>query len=123
MTPAIIIVLVMAAFVIARLFRSTKMWWKLLFAIMTGLLVGMLSKGLTGSKHPVKPVTELISTINNADPLMCMQSLVATVTEGTTVCQSGVAGHIIKDEVLFDALISKHTGTNGRNPPAIQNDS
>lgn len=123
MTPAIIGLLTVA-FILARLFRSTGMWWKLVFAIMAGLLVGILSKGITTSdndKH--NTLTELVSTMSNNESLLCMQSLVATVTEGTTDCLTGVAGYIVKDEELFDALTNNSTFTNGRDSPEIEDDS
>lgn len=123
MTPAIIGLLTVA-FILARLFRSTGMWWKLVFAIMAGLLVGILSKGITTSdndKH--NTLTELVSTMSNNESLLCMQSLVATVTEGTTDCLTGVAGYVVKDEELFDALTNNSTFTNGRDSPEIEDDS
>lgn len=121
---AAIIPLLFVAFILARLFRSTGMWWKLVFAIMAGLLVGILSKGITISdndKH--NTLTELVSTMSNNESLLCMQSLVATVTEGTTNCLTGVAGYIVKDEELFDALTNNSTFTNGRDSPEIEDDS
>lgn len=124
MTPAVILLLLFSAFIAARLFRSTGMWWKLVFAIMAGLLVGILSKGITTSdndKH--NTLTELVSTMSNNESLLCMQSLVATVTEGTTDCLTGVAGYIVKDEELFDALTKSNTFTNGRDSPEIEDDS
>lgn len=123
MTPAIILVLLLCAFIIARVMRSTKMWWRLLFAIMAGLLVGMLSKGLTESKDSANLLTELISSMDNNSITMDMQSLVATVTEGTTDCLSGVASYPIVKEELFDALVNVAYGTNGRDSPLIWNDS
>lgn len=123
MTPAIIGLLTVA-FILARLFRSTGMWWKLVFAIMAGLLVGILSKGITTSdndKH--NTLTELVSTMSNNESLLCMQSLVATVTEGTTDCLTGVAGYVVKDEELFDALTNNSTFTNRRDSPEIEDDS
>ena len=84
MTPAIIGLLTVA-FILARLFRSTGMWWKLVFAIMAGLLVGILSKEVVKSDNDkTTSLTSLVSTMSNDDALTCMQSLVATVTEGTT---------------------------------------
>lgn len=124
MTPAIIIVLLTVAFILARLFRSTGMWWKLVFAITAGLLVGILSKEVVKSDNDkTTSLTSLVSTMSNDDALTCMQSLVATVTEGTTVRLTGVAGYIIKDEELFDALTKSNTFTNGRDSPEIEDDS
>lgn len=123
MTPAIIIVLLTVAFILARLFRSTGMWWKLVFAIMAGLLVGILSKEVVKSDNDkTTSLTSLVSTMSN-DALTCMQSLVATVTEGTTIRLTGVAGYIVKDEELFDALTKSNTFTNGRDSPEIEDDS
>ena len=68
-------------------------------------------------------LTELVSTMSNNESLLCMQSLVATVTEGTTDCLTGVAGYVVKDEELFDALTNNSTFTNGRDSPEIEDDS
>ena len=79
MTPAVILLLLFSAFIAARLFRSTGMWWKLVFAIMAGLLVGILSKGITTSdndKH--NTLTELVSTMSNNESLLCMHCLLYT---------------------------------------------
>lgn len=116
---AMIIMLLIVAFCAARYFRSTSMWWKLVFAITAGLLVGILSKEVRLSNNNDKQtsLTELVSTVNNNESLACMQSLVATVTEGTTIRQTGVAGNIVKDKELFDALTNKNTFTNGRDSP------
>lgn len=124
MEPAIVILLLIAAFVLARVFRSTKMWWSLVFAILAGLLVGILSKGITGpKKDSVKALTEVVSTANSNESSLCTQSLVATVTEGTTDCLSGVASYTNEDEELFDVLTMVNTGINGRDSPAIEDDS
>ena len=123
MTPAIIGLLTVA-FILARLFRSTGMWWKLVFAIMAGLLVGILSKEVVKSDNDkTTSITSLVSTMSNDDALTCMQSLVATVTEGTTNCLSGVVSNMSELKVkLSDALIS-NIYTNGRDSPAIEDDS
>ena len=124
MTAAWIIVLLIVAFVCTRIFRSTKMWWIFMSAIMAGLLVGILSKEVVKSDNDkTTSITSLVSTMSNDDALTCMQSLVATVTEGTTVRLTGVAGYIVKDEELFDALTKSNTFTNGRDSPEIEDDS
>lgn len=120
---AVIILLLIVAFVLARAFRSTGMWWKLVFAITAGLLVGILSKGISNSGNEINTLTELVSTVDDSELLACMQSLVATVTEGTTICHTGVAGNITNDEELFDALTDNNTFTNGRDSPEIEDDS
>lgn len=113
-----IIMLILSAFVISRMFRSTDMWWKLLFALVAGLLVGILSRGLAESKKDLaKASIELISPMNNETSTAYMQSLIATVTEGTIVCQSGVASYTNVDKPLFDALIKVDNHTNGRDSP------
>ena len=124
MTAAWIIVLLIVAFVCTRIFRSTKMWWIFMSAIMAGLLVGILSKEVVKSDNDkTTSLTSLVSTMSNDDALTCMQSLVATVTEGTTIRLTGVAGYIVKDEELFDALAKSNTFTNGRDSPEIEDDS
>lgn len=122
MTHAVIVVLLFAAFVLARVFRSTSMWWKLVFAMMAGLLVGILSKDIAFDNQ-TDDSTELVSTVNNSNFLDSMQSLVGTVTEGTTICQTGVAGNLAKKQKLFDALAIIDTFTRTRDQPEYINDS
>ena len=122
MTAAWIIVLLIVAFVCTRIFRSTKMWWIFMSAILAGLLVGMLSKEAV--KHLVKnettaSITQLINTVDNTD-LNCTLPVVL-VTETTS--QSGVVSYISSPSVvLSDALVSNHT-TKGRDSPAYEDDS
>ena len=114
-----IIVLLVVAFVFARGFRSDKMWWIYISCIVAGLLVGMLSKEVivrSGMNKKDTSITQLINTVDDYSSA-CTQSLVCTVTEGTTVRLTGVAGYIVKDEELFDALTKNNTFTNGRDSP------
>ena len=120
-----IIVLLLVAFVFARGFRSDKMWWIYISCIVAGLLVGMLSKEVivrSGMNKQDTSITQLINTVDDYSSA-CTQSLVCTVTEGTTVRLTGVAGYIVKDEELFDALTKNNTFTNGRDSPEIEDDS
>ena len=120
-----IIVLLLVAFVFARGFRSDKMWWIYISCIVAGLLVGMLSKEVivrSGTNKQDTSITQLINTVDDYSSA-CTQSLVCTVTEGTTVRLTGVAGYIVKDEELFDALTKNNTFTNGRDSPEIEDDS
>ena len=120
-----IIVLLLVAFVFARGFRSDKMWWIYISCIVAGLLVGMLSKEVivrSGMNKKDTSITQLINTVDDYSSA-CTQSLVCTVTEGTTVRLTGVAGYIVKDEELFDALTKNNTFTNGRDSPEIEDDS
>ena len=120
-----IIVLLLVAFVFARGFRSDKMWWIYISCIVAGLLVGMLSKEVIETSKKVNHTTSITQLVNTVDDFnsTCTQSLVCTVTEGTTVRLTGVAGYIVKDEELFDALTKNNTFTNGRDSPEIEDDS
>ena len=120
-----IIVLLLVAFVFARGFRSDKMWWIYISCIVAGLLVGMLSKEVIETSKKVNHTTSITQLVNTVDDFnsTCTQSLVCTVTEGTTVRLTGVAGYIVKDEGLFDALTKNNTFTNGRDSPEIEDDS
>lgn len=120
-----IIVLLLVAFVFARGFRSGKMWWIYISCIVAGLLVGMLSKEVivrSGMNKKDTSITQLINTVDDYSSA-CTQSLVCTVTEGTTNCLSGVVSNMSELKVkLSDALIS-NIYTNGRDSPAIEDDS
>jgi hypothetical protein len=120
-----IIVLLIVAFVLARNFRSDKMWWIYISCIIAGLLVGMLSKEVIETSKKVNHTTSITQLVNTVDDFnsTCTQSLVCTVTEGTTDCLSGVVSNMSELKVkLSDALIS-NIYTNGRDSPAIEDDS
>lgn len=120
-----IIVLLLVAFVFARGFRSDKMWWIYISCIITGLLVGMLSKEVivrSGMNKQDTSITQLINTVDDFN-YACTQSLVRTVTEGTTNRLSGVVSNMSELKLkLSDALVS-NTCANGRDSPAIEDDS
>ncbi|UVX68465.1 MAG: hypothetical protein [Bacteriophage sp.] len=120
-----IIVLLIVAFVLARNFRSDKMWWIYISCIIAGLLVGMLSKEVIETSKKVNHTTSITQLVNTVDDFnsTCTQSLVCTVTEGTTDCLSGVVSNMTELKLkLSDALIS-NIYTNGRDSPAIEDDS
>lgn len=120
-----IIVLLLVAFVFARGFRSDKMWWIYISCIIAGLLVGMLSKEVIETSKKVNHTTSITQLVNTVDDYSsaCTQSLVCTVTEGTTNCLSGVVSNMSELKVkLSDALIS-NIYTNERDSPAIEDDS
>ena len=120
-----IIVLLSVAFVFARGFRSDKMWWIYISCIVAGLLVGMLSKEVivrSGMNKQDTSITQLINTVDDFN-YACTQSLVRTVIEGTTNRLSGVVSNMSELKLkLSDALIS-NTCANGRDSPAIEDDS
>lgn len=120
-----IIVLLSVAFVFARGFRSDKMWWIYISCIVAGLLVGMLSKEVivrSGMNKQDTSITQLINTVDDFN-YACTQSLVRTVTEGTTNRLSGVVSNMSELKLkLSDALIS-NTCANERDSPAIEDDS
>lgn len=123
MTSAWIIVLLFAAFISARLFRSTKMWGILMSAIVAGLLVGLLSREAANSfKKTTASISQLVNTVND-ESAACMQSLVVAVTEGPTDCPSGVAGYKANfRDTSLDAL-TVNKAAKGRDSPGIEDDS
>lgn len=120
MTAAWIIVLLLVAFVLSRVFRSTKIWWRFISAIMAGLLVGLLSKEVVKSTNEdnATTLTQLVNTVNE-ESVACMQNSIELVVEDPTI--TVVAGYIAKP-YSFDALTST-TATNGRDSPVIEDDS
>ena len=85
----------------------------------------MVSKEIivrSGMNKQDTSITQLINTVDDYSSA-CTQSLVCTVTEGTTNCLSGVVSNMSELKVkLSDALIS-NIYTNGRDSPAIEDDS
>lgn len=122
MSATWILVLLLLGAILARAMRSTKMWWILLFAIMAGLLVGMLSKEATNhitKSNKVASITELISSVDSTDVECTLP--IALVTEA--MCLSGVVSYVLyPSEILSNELINDYT-TNGRNSPAYEDDS
>ena len=122
MSAASILIVLLVAFVIARLYRSTKLWWIFISTVLAGLLVGMLSKEVMDNKS-VTSETQLISVTENVD-LGCMQSLVVFAESNATTCLTGVAGNIPKyTENLRDITLISNTVANGRDSPDIEDDS
>lgn len=122
MSATSILIVLLVAFVIARLYRSTKLWWIFISTILAGLLVGMLSKEMVDSKSTTSE-TQLISVTENVN-LGCMQSLVVFAESNATTCLTGVAGNIPKyTENLRDITLISNTVANGRDSPNIEDDS
>lgn len=120
-----IIVLLLVAFVFARGFHSDKMWWIYISCIVAGLLVGMLSKEVivrSGMNKQDTSITQLINTVDDYSSA-CTQSLVCTVTEGTTNCLSGVVSNMSELKVKLSGALISNIYTNGRDSPAIEDDS
>lgn len=113
---ACILILLLVAFCAAKLFRSTKMWWTLISAIMFGLLIGIMGKEAVNGKTFAATETQTISTVDDEHGTD-MQSLVFVVTENNTIASQGlqVISVPVRD-TLSDALICLYH-TNGRNPP------
>ena len=122
---ACIILLVLAAFIASRLLKSTKMWWTLMFAMLAGLLVGVLSKEVVNSSKKNKETTSITQVVNTNDnelEITGTQSLVATVTEGTTVANLGLrVTNVISNEL--SKVITNNFISNNRASPEIINDS
>lgn len=122
MSAASILIVLLVAFVIARLYRSTRLWWIFISTILAGLLVGMLSKEMVDSKSTTSE-TQLISVTEDVN-LGCMQSLVVFAESNATTCLTGVAGNIPKyTENLRDITLISNTVANGRDSPDIEDDS
>ena len=122
MTTVFILVMLLVAFVASRMFRSTKMWWAFILTISVGLLMGMLSNNVVKSQKDFTTYTQSISTGDNIESAD-MQSLVSTVTEGTTIANLGL--QVIDTEsvsTLSDALVDQHP-LKGRDSPDINDTS
>lgn len=120
-----IIVLLLVAFVFARGFRSDKMWWIYISCIVAGLLVGMLSKEVivrSGMNKQDTSITQLINTVDDFN-YACTQSLVRTVTEGTTNRLSGVVSNMSELKLKLSDVLISNTCANGRDSPTIEDDS
>lgn len=120
MTAWILVVLV-ASFAIARLFRSNKMWWILCIASFMGLVVGMLS-GETVAKVNKSKTTEVFTITTSKDEAPCIQFL-ALIEPLVSNDQSGAVGY---KETSCDNLsdgCSEAYLAKGRDQPSIVDDS
>lgn len=122
---ACIILLVLAAFIASRLLKSTKMWWTLMFAMLAGLLVGVLSKEVVNSSKKNKETTSITQVVNTNDnelEITGTQSLVVTVTEGATIAYLGLrVTNVISNKL--SKVITNNFISNNRASPEIINDS
>lgn len=117
---ALIVLLVIIAFLIAKSQRSTKLWWTFVIAILSGLLTGIVSETCL-SDEDKQVLTEISANVSSIE---CMQSLVATVTEGTTIGQSEVAGYIVEEvEKEHFSEINNTILSIVRDPPVFYDDS
>ena len=111
MTLVIIISLLLISFLVSRYYRSTNMWWACLLTITLGLLVGIASKSFSNTTKDSNKDNEK----NTDNKLLDMQSLVATVTEGTTAANLGL--QVIKvSKELSDKLYNMRL-LKGRDQP------
>jgi hypothetical protein len=93
-----------------------------MLAIAVGLLMGIVSNDVMESKNDSITYTQTISTGDNELMIVDMQSLVATVTEGTTVAIPGLQVIATSDSPLSDALIVQYA-LKGRDSPFINDTS
>lgn len=68
---ALIVLQVIVAFIVARMMRSTKIWWSCIIAIMAGLLVGIMSKSIVSDSDDELTV---VTTDFNSNQYLYMQS-------------------------------------------------
>lgn len=122
MTTVFILMMLLGSFIAARMYKSTKMWWAYMLAIAVGLLMGIVSNDVMESKNDSITYTQTISTGDNELMIVDMQSLVATVTEGTTTAFPGLQVIATTDSPLSDALIVQYT-LKGRDSPFINDTS
>lgn len=121
MTAIYVSVLLLVAFITGRIFRSTTIWWISVLTIVTGLLFGMLGANATSTSNKKKEnqITQM-SYVNAYTAEL--QSSVTLVTIESSHCLSGVAG-FLPVSVYRNILTSPTTGGNGRDSPAIEDDS
>lgn len=116
-----ILALLVFAFIVSRINRSTKMWWTFVFTILLGLLIGIMSKQMTNSNEE-EYATLSFDTVDNSYNTIDMQSLVATVTEGTTVANLGLQVISSVSKELPDASLEKYL-LKERDSPEIKDSS
>lgn len=115
MTLVIIISSLLISFLVSRYYRSTNMWWACLLTITLGLLVGIASKSFSNTIKDSNTTAIVLYNTTDDNCLLDMQSLVATVTEGTTVANLGL--QVIKvSKELSDKLYNMRL-LKGRDQP------
>lgn len=71
---ALIVLLVIVAFIAARMMRSTKIWWACIIAIMAGLLVGITSKSIISDSND--ELTVITTDFSNSQYLYMQSALI-----------------------------------------------
>lgn len=89
---ALIVLLVIVAFIAARMMRSTKIWWACIIAIMAGLLVGITSKSIISDSDD--ELTVITTDFNNSQYLY-MQSALIDFNDDE------VAGHTNIEPIIY----------------------
>ena len=122
MTLVIIVLLLLLSFLVSRYNRSTNMWWACLLTITLGLLVGIASKSFSKTIKDSNTTAIVLYNTTDDNYLLDMQSLVATVTEGTTVANLGLQVISSVSKELPDASLEKYL-LKGRDSPEIKDSS
>lgn len=120
MTAAWIIVVLIAIFVITRLFRSNKMFLALLISSFLGLVVGMIS-GEMVAKTKKSETTSIFTITTSKDEAPCIQFL-ALVEPLMSNDQSGTVGYEVACDNLLDRCSESYL-MRGRDQPFIVDDS
>lgn len=89
---ALIVLLVIVAFIVARMMRSTKIWWACIIAIMAGLLVGIMSKSIISDSNDELTV---VTTDFNNNQYLYMQSALIDFNDDE------VAGHTNIEPIIY----------------------
>lgn len=117
-----IIVLLLVSWIVARSYRSSNVWWIYVFTIMLGLLVGVVGKNLVVSNNTTK-VACSYNTDDNDDYSTNMQSLVAAVTEGTTIAIQGLQVISMSNNNHLSGALYEQYLARGRDQPEIKDSS
>ena len=115
---ALIVLLVIVAFIAARIMRSTRLWWACVIAIMAGLLTGITSKFVISDSDDENTavITNFSSTQDNH-----MQS--ALDLTSMLFNDDEVAGYVYSEESERLDGYSTNPLEVTREPPAIEDDS
>lgn len=89
---ALIVLLVIVAFIAARMMRSTRIWWTCIIAIMAGLLVGITSKSIISDSDD--ELTVITTDFNNSQYLYMQSAL-------TDFNDDEVAGHTNIEPIIY----------------------
>lgn len=115
---ALIVLLIVIAFVCARIMRSTRTWWACIIAILAGLLIGLASKYVISDSNDELTVITTDFSSNHNEYIQCTFDDAFALLEETSV-----VGYTYYEEPKRLTGYNSKPIIGAREPPEIVDDS